>query len=135
MDRKEFLALVGLTAGGLVLASQLGSCQKNDTTPLNVNFTLNLNDAANAALNTNGGYVINQGVIVARTTTRTYIAVAAACTHQGYTVAYQGSNNMFHCSAHGSNFSNTGSVINGPASSALQLFKTELKGTSLRVYS
>jgi len=135
MDRKEFLALIGLTAGGLVLASQLSSCQKTNTTPLNVDFVLNLTDSANAALNTNGGYLFNQGVIVARTMTGAYIAVAAACTHQGRAVEYDGTNNMFHCPAHGSNFSNSGGVINGPASSPLQQFKTTLTGTLLRVNS
>ena len=135
MDRKEFLALIGLTAGGFVLASQLSSCQKTDTSPLSVDFVLNLTDPANSALNTNGGYLFDQGVIVARTMSGTYIAVAAACTHQGRTVEYDGSNNMFHCPAHGSNFSNSGSVINGPASSPLQQMKTTLTGTSLLVYS
>lgn len=135
MDRKEFLALIGLTAGGFLLASQLDSCKKNDPSPVTVDFVLNLTDPANSELNNNGGYLVNQGVIVARTMTGTYIAVAAACTHKGYTVDYEGTYNQFHCSAHGSNFSSTGSVLNGPASTPLQQFKTELTGTSLRVHS
>ncbi len=132
MDRKEFLALVGMSAGGLVLASCLGGCTKQT---VNVDFTLDLSQSANAALNTNGGSLVKSGVIVARTLTGTYIAVASACTHEGVTVNYISSSNSFYCGGHGARFSSTGSVNNGPASVGLQQFKTTLTGNSLRVYS
>lgn len=98
MERREFLELVGLGAGSMLLLTCLGGCKKDKTTPkLNVDFTLDLGQPANATLNNNGGYLVTNKVIVARTLAGAYIAVAAACTHQGSTVAYQASSHRFHC--------------------------------------
>jgi cytochrome b6-f complex iron-sulfur subunit len=100
-----------------------------------VDFTLNLNDAANSALKTNGGYLYNNGLIVAHTIHGTYIAVSSACTHAGTSVYYDSGSDVFHCPSHGSNFRLDGSVINGPAGSPLATYHTSLNGASLRVYS
>ena len=137
MERKEFLALLGLSAGAVVVASCVGGCSKSDSTTANqsVDFTLDLSNASNAALTNNGGYLVKNGVIVARTSAGAYIAVASACTHEGTTIEYQSGSTRFHCPNHGANFSETGAVQNGPASTNLQQFKTTLSGTSLRVYS
>ena len=78
--------------------------------------------------------IYNAGVIVAPAQTG-YVAVSSACTHQGSTVVFDSSANSFFCPAHGSRFSLTGGVINGPAASPLGSYKTTLTGTSLRVYS
>jgi cytochrome b6-f complex iron-sulfur subunit len=90
---------------------------------------------ANSALNTTGGYVYNQGIIIARTGTDTFAAVSAACTHQGTTLIYQSNGNRFHCNNHGSNFSTDGNVINGPAAAPLTAYKTQLTGNSLHITS
>jgi cytochrome b6-f complex iron-sulfur subunit len=146
MDRKEFLSLLGLSVGGAVVVSCLHSCTKDSSvTPggsggntggsTKVDFTLDLADQSNAALNTNGGFLVKNDVIVAKTTSGVFIAVAAACPHQGTTITYQGNNQQFRCPNHGSTFSETGSVTMGPASSALKQYKTELTGTKLRVFA
>ncbi|MFM2284844.1 MAG: hypothetical protein RLZZ543_341 [Bacteroidota bacterium] len=134
MNRKEFLAMLGMTAGGVVAATCLGSCAKNESSS-NVDFTIDLNDSAYSALSNNGGYLIKSGVIIARTSAGAYIAVSAACTHEGVNVQYQASSNRFHCPSHGANFSSTGAVQNGPANTALKQYNTTLSGTTLRVYS
>ena len=136
MDRKEFLALVGTSIGAITLASCFDSCKKtsNASTAPTVDFTLDLNAAANSSLKTGGGYVYNSGVIVAKTTGGSYIAVSQACTHEGVTVTYQPSGNNFYCSAHGSSFSSSGSVTGGPAGSALKQYTCDLTGTTLRVH-
>lgn len=142
MDRKEFMSLLGLTVGGTVAISCLGGCAKEsgvtpggNTGGSGVNFTLNLNDAGNAVLNNNGGFLIKDGVIVARTTAGAYIAVAAACPHEGTLLQFQGNSQRFYCPNHGSTFSESGNVLNGPASRDLKQYKTELTGTNLRVFS
>jgi cytochrome b6-f complex iron-sulfur subunit len=114
----------------------LGSCKKTGSSPAaaSVDFTLNLNDAANAALKNNGGYIYSQGVIIARTLAGAYIAVSQYCTHQGVTVVYQGSGNDFFCNAHGSSFSTAGAVTGGPASGNLKSYSTSLSGTNLRIW-
>jgi cytochrome b6-f complex iron-sulfur subunit len=136
MDRKDFLALVGTSIGAITLASCLQSCQKQNNSPSQptVDFTLDLTSSANSALATNGGYLYNSGVIVARTLTGAFIAVAQACTHQGVTVIYQSSANDFFCSAHGSTYSSNGGVTVGPATTALKQYACNLSGSSLHVH-
>lgn len=137
MDRKEFMNLLGLSVGGMVISSCFGGCTSDseDEEATMVDFTLNLSDSSNATLNKNGGFLVRNGVIVARTTAGVFIAVASACTHQGTTVQYQGNNKRFFCPNHGSNFSESGSVLNGPATQPLKQYNTQLTGTVLRIFS
>lgn len=141
IDRKEFFAAMGISSAALALICCVG-CSANQakgaTTAAQtagVNFTLDLNAAVNAALKTNGGFIISHNLIIARTSTGTFIAAQQACTHQGYTLAYQADDHQFMCSAHGSTFSDSGVVVNGPAAINLATYKTALTGTSLRIYS
>ncbi|WP_299289223.1 Rieske 2Fe-2S domain-containing protein [uncultured Mucilaginibacter sp.] len=142
MDRKEFLASIGLSAASFAILSCVGCSKSSDNLssgtangPTGVNFTLDLSSSANAALLTNGGYLVSNGVIVARTTAGAYIAVQQSCTHENYGLVYQGSNNRFYCNNHGATFSNSGAVTNGPANRPLTTYNTTLTGTSLKVYS
>ena len=104
---------------------------QNDTTIV----SLDLTQAANASLKNNGGFLVTNGVIVAKTNLGTYIAVQKGCTHEVYTLTYQGDKNRFYCNNHGATFSEGGVVTNGPAKKNLVTYKTELKGDILRVYS
>ena len=141
MKRNEFLSTFGISASTILFAPFLVSCGKNSAAlgsgGGSVDFTLDLTQPANSALNTNGGFVYNggNGVIVARTSTGSYIAVSFTCTHQGSTVVYEGGSNLFYCQTHGSEFSSNGSVLRGPAAAPLTQYKTQLTGTSLRVYA
>jgi cytochrome b6-f complex iron-sulfur subunit len=142
MDRKEFLAQLGLSSAAIFAGACLAGCSKDDggsgggvTPPANVDFTINLADSANSALNAAGGFIYQSGIIIARTLTDTYLAVAQACTHEGTTVVWQSGNNRFFCPNHGSTFSTTGAVTNGPAGSALRRYNTSLTGTNLRIFS
>jgi cytochrome b6-f complex iron-sulfur subunit len=142
MDRKEFLAQLGLTSAAIFMGTCLGGCSKDDgggvvvpPAPTGVDFTINLADAAYSNLSTPGGYIYRSGIIVARTLTDQYIAVSQACTHEGFTVVFEGTNNRFYCNNHGSTFTTTGSVTTGPAGSPLTKYNTALTGTNLRVFS
>lgn len=144
MERKEFLNALGVSAASLLLATCLGGCSKSSSDtpgmgntpppPSNIDFTLDLNQTDNSNLGTNGGFIYKNGVIVARTTSGSYIAVAMACTHQGTSVVFDGANNRFFCNNHGSSFSTTGAVNNGPASTNLKQYSTTLTGRMLRVF-
>ena len=118
MDRKEFIRLAGGSAGWMLISSRLNGCSGNDVSPAptNVDFTL---DVSSGALATNGGSLNKSGVIVAKTLSGSFIAVSAACTHEGTTVQFQSSNNNFRCPNHGAVFSASGAVVNGPATKAL----------------
>lgn len=155
MKRNEFFSTMGFSAGMLFLApAALTSCSKGSddlsagtdpggttggtpggTTGGTVDFTLDLSTSPYSALNSNGAAVYKNGIIIARTTNGEFVALASACTHQGSTIGYDSASNRFHCPNHGSNFSLTGSVLNGPATSALTKYNTQLSGTTLRVYA
>jgi cytochrome b6-f complex iron-sulfur subunit len=149
MRRHQFLTTLGVSAGTVIFAPFLVSCSKSsmDTTVLTpgggggaVDFTLDLSLPANAALNPVGGFLVTtNGVIIAHNTATTYVALASACTHQGYVVAYDNANTRFRCTnpapGHGSLYRTDGTVISGPAPSALKVFNTVVTGTSLRVFA
>jgi len=139
MERKEFLSILGIGAAAVACSYCFGGCTNpnagsNITAPANVDFTLDLTNAAYSALKNVGGYVYNAGVIVAHAQSG-YVAVSQSCTHQGTTIVFDAGGNSFFCPAHGSRFSLNGGVINGPAANALGSYKTALTGNSLRVYS
>lgn len=143
MDRKEFLTAMGMSAAALTLINCLGCAKKagadniNPATkgPPNVNFTLDLTTAANAALLSNGGYIAANGVLIARTLEGTYIAVQQTCTDEFYPLVYEAAQHEFYCNNHGSAFTEAGVVINAPAKRNLMVYNTTLTNNSLRVYS
>jgi|ERR1035437_7715139 cytochrome b6-f complex iron-sulfur subunit len=139
MDRKEFLIKLGIGAAAIAFIDTLQSCSQPTANPtpttLSVNFTFLLTDPNYSALNQKGGYVYSNGVVIARTNSNKYIAVAQACTHAGCNVVYELQQNDFYCPCHGSVFTPAGGVSVGPASSALQQFNVVVNGNSVHVYS
>jgi len=138
MDRKEFLLTLGKGAAIAGIAYCVG-CAANGsdvpTAPNNVDMTLDLSQSANNALNTVGGSIVSNGIIIGRTGTSSFVAVSAACTHQGTTIQFQLNNNRFYCNNHGSTFALDGSVTNGPAARSLTKYNTSLNGNNLRIFS
>ena len=137
MNRKEFLAALGLGTVAVVCSSCLEGCAPADqgpTAPTNVDFTVELSNPAFSGLTAVGGTYYNGGVIVAHTPAG-YVALSSFCTHQGTAVTYDRSNNTFYCPSHGSVFSVNGAVNRGPAGSPLVVYRLTLTGTSLHVYS
>lgn len=145
MKRNQFFSAIGISAGMIYLAPMLTSCSKSsiDTTTTTtgggnngaVDFTLDLTSPTYAALKTNGGSIIKDNIIVALSSAGTYVAVSSICTHQGSTIGFENASSRFHCPNHGSNFGLDGSVLNGPATSALKKYNTALTGNSLRIYA
>ena len=141
MDRKDFFAALGISTAALALVNCIGCSAKGDqaiqpaTPPTGIDFTLDLKASANAPLLTNGGYIASNSLLVARTLSGTYIAVQQSCTHQSYPLQYDGNNHQFLCNNHGATFNETGTVTRGPASTSLVTYKTQLTGSSLRIYS
>jgi len=122
----------------LVLPPVLNSCSKQDPggsggpPPPGNKLTLDLTNASYSALNNAGGFVVAQGIIVANTASG-YVALDSTCTHQGCTVAYSSTNNNFPCPCHGSVFSAAGSVVTGPALTALKSYAVSKSGNTLTI--
>ena len=70
--------------------------------------------------------------LVARTGQDTFTALTAVCTHEGCTITrYQSP--TYGCPCHGSQFSTSGAVKSGPASTALRQFSTQFVNNVLTI--
>lgn len=70
-------------------------------------------------------------VCVYRFSESDYAAVLMKCTHQGNELSVSGDH--LTCSAHGSEFTNRGVVVNGPAEKDLRKFDVSVNGDNLLI--
>ena len=78
-----------------------------------------------ALVQTSGGMFL-----VARTGQSTFTALTAICTHEGCTVSGF-ENQTYVCPCHGSRYSTSGAVLNGPAPTSLRSFPTQFSNNVL----
>ncbi|MGZ3884951.1 MAG: QcrA and Rieske domain-containing protein [Bacteroidia bacterium] len=139
MDRRKFLkatcALCAVGIGSQVVL--LESCKKNTTSNSSpqgptVNFSLDLTQSSNASLNTAGGSVASNGVVVANTGSG-YVAVAQSCTHAGCSVGYNKSGNNFVCPCHNGVYDTGGKVVSGPPPAPLKSYNVTKNANSLTI--
>jgi nitrite reductase/ring-hydroxylating ferredoxin subunit len=137
MERRTFLSTLGIGAAFALTATCIGGCTKDSVAAVTTtDFTLNLDDAANATLKTNGGYVISNNCVVARDTSGNYVAATVICSHeQKKQVIYDKTQNNYRCTAHDALFSLSGQGLNSKGSGGLTIYKTTLTGNLLRVYA
>ncbi len=99
-----------------------------------VDFTLDLTLSDNASLRSPGGYVVSNGVVVARTKHGRYVAASRTCTHQNNpAVEYQ--DDRFVCPVHGAQFDTSGRGLNDLGKKGIRVYKTDVDRNTLRVYS
>jgi cytochrome b6-f complex iron-sulfur subunit len=133
MNRRDLIQRVLLGGTVLVLApSVLNSCTKDTVTdPVNdpvkggtpgTKIDLDLSLSENLGLNTTNGSKIVQGIIVINTGGGNFVALSSICTHQGCIVGYDAGAGDIKCPCHGSVYTTSGSVITGPAPSALRSY-------------
>ncbi|WP_375445490.1 ubiquinol-cytochrome c reductase iron-sulfur subunit [uncultured Fibrella sp.] len=133
LTRADFMRLVGTSIGVIAFTNCVSACGKESSDPApaaTVDFTINWAKSPYSNLQTKGGYVTEQGVIIAQTLTGNFVAVSAICTHDKNTLAFQGANNRFYCPAHQSAFSTSGAVLNGPAVNALKAYTVTVNQTT-----
>lgn len=141
MKRKEFLTALTGSFSVACLACLAQACSKDEsgapapvnTTGSSSGFSINL-DTDMKSVNT---YVAKNGFIVIRTATgntvASFVAYSAVCPHAGATVEYNANTSSFLCPAHGSTFSATGALIQGPATRGLTKLEIEILGSILKV--
>lgn len=133
MTRKDFLEKIGIGAAFALTATCLGSCSKNE--PLtDVDFTINLTDSANDALLTEGGYLIQDKVVVAKNDAGEYVAATQVCSHENKSKIIL-KNDEWFCTDHDARFDLSGNGLNDKGSKGLAIYNTELTGDLLRVFS
>lgn len=140
MNRKEFLQLFGFGATALFASACLSGCSSKASDPVpgagSVDFTVDLAAASSAPLNDAAvGYIYNatRDVIVAKTAGGSYVALQAPCPHQGTSVFFNPTQNIFICPNHSANFDTTGALISGPSPRGLKQYAVVKSGNSLRV--
>jgi len=136
MDRKDFFKKAFIGGSVLLFAPTVfTACTKaSDALPTNGGSgTIDLTSSSYAALKNVGGYAYNGNVIIIRTSTTNYIVLSSICTHQGCTVGYDSSVKKLVCPCHGAMYNTNGTVLQGPAQSALTLYTATVSGTTLTI--
>jgi cytochrome b6-f complex iron-sulfur subunit len=102
------------------------------TPPAGSSINLDLSLSENSALTAKGSSKIVQNILLINTGTN-IVALSSICTHQGCTVGYNPSRGDIECPCHGSVFSTSGSVLNGPATSPLRSYSVAETGNVLTI--
>ena len=136
--RREFCVRSCQAVSLLTLNAAFQACGSSPTAPSSaaslpsasgtiVNGALTIAIDSASPLSPVGGAALVQvasgAFLVARTSQDAFTALTAICTHEGCTVSGF-ENQVYVCPCHGSRFSTSGSVVQGPASSALRQFPT-----------
>jgi len=141
MKRVDFIR--NFTIGSSVLIAVpivLQSCSKSDDlpgpgpgngNPIPDGLTIDLTSQEFSALQTVGGYTYKSNVIIIRSGENQYMAFSSICTHEGCTVTYSHAGSNLPCPCHGSVFSNSGSVLQGPATAALKKYSVTISGNTI----
>lgn len=155
MDRKEFIGKLGAGAAFAVASTCLCGCVKmdNPAPPIdprlvnntkvdenNVDFTLDLNDPANAPLLNNGGFlIVDNKVVVANSGSGVYVAATRTCSDQQLKgIVWSSAINQWHCVEHDATFNTSGNgttVYNNLGVNGIVVYNTQLNGNTLRVFA
>lgn len=135
MNRRELIRNIAAgTATVFIVPSMFTSCEEDQPNPENPDntLTIDLTSSSNSSLASAGGSKVIDNVMVINTGNG-FIALSSVCTHQGCQVTYDHGAENLPCPCHGSIFSTTGSVLNGPASSPLKKYDVTLEGDILTI--
>lgn len=141
MERRKFLTEIGQATATVCTIGVLASCSKSDDNPTpdpgggggTARLTANLSTELTAI----GNSKVSGNVIVVRTATgnaaSSFSALSLICTHQQCTIGYDATDNDFKCPCHGSEYSISGAVTQGPATVALTKYTVSVNGNTLTV--
>ena len=152
MERKEFLRSLGGGAAFALTFSCLHGCSSDNgealdakPTPKGVDFTIDLNSAMALNLADKGGFILARSrpelkytdIVVAKNLQGDFVAASQICSHQQTDLVRfvpDVDGGIFSCSAHGSEFDQTGRPLNDITKNPLKIFKTSLNDNTLRIY-
>lgn len=135
MERRKFI-IRSMQAGAAIAIPFAVSCSKDEDDEILLpgdDITIDLDSSQYSTLKTAGNSVTLQGIIVANTGNEVFVALSSVCTHQGCTISYNHANTNFPCPCHGSVFSNQGSVLQGPATTAVKKYTVSREGNVLTI--
>jgi Rieske Fe-S protein len=145
--RRAFCVQACQAASCLALAALAEACGGGGTGPSNISGLSTINGTVAAGttqvqidtsspLATVGGAALVRSAaglfLAARTGDQTFSALTSTCTHQTCTITgFDGTD--FVCPCHGSRFTTSGAVVNGPAPSPLRSFNTTFANNVLTI--
>ncbi|MBN1129302.1 MAG: Rieske (2Fe-2S) protein [Chitinispirillaceae bacterium] len=138
LSRRKFCATTFGASFGLAAAGVLNEAHAVFGSAHEVTIDLTLN--VNSALTRVGGamYVTlptnNDKMIVVRNSSTQVSAFTSVCTHEGCQVNLP-VNGVATCPCHGSRYSDTGTLIQGPAPTSLRRYFTQLQGNFIYIDS
>jgi cytochrome b6-f complex iron-sulfur subunit len=140
--RREFCACCSKAAGALALGAVAGCGGGSPTSPSNnaqplasvsasvSGRTVTISTTGNSLASAGGMAMVQTSIgtfLVTRTSASAASVLTATCTHEGCTInGFSGS--QFVCPCHGSTYTTSGSVVQGPATRALQQFSAQVSG-------
>ncbi len=142
-SRRALLRGLGFAAAATLVHGVAGCMQQGSDLP-NASTTscgsatcIDLTQSANSALTMVGGALLidigSDTVMVIRATDTTAVALSAVCTHAGCTTNFEAASKLIVCPCHGSEFSETGAVVKGPARSPLKVYNASLANNVITV--
>lgn len=143
MNRKDFLKTCGFAClGGSAMVTLIQGCTITKTISGNIkngDLMVAISDFESVSddkITFKKYVIINNDVLkfpicVYRIEENKYNALWLECTHQGNEVQVFG--DKLQCPAHGSEFSNSGLVTNGPADRNLRTFPVTIEGNYLKI--
>lgn len=147
MERKQFLRTLGAGAAFALTFPCLGGCSSDSDSeegdkkevPTGVDFTVDLESDEASNLQTNGGFILKNDVVVVKNLEGEFVAVTQICSHENYDQVRFANvdGGIFYCDVHGSRFSQAGTPLNqvdSKAAKPLKVYQTVLTGTMLRVF-
>ena len=139
MNRRELLKSIAAgTTTLFVVPSVFTSCEDevvdpNQNNDPNANeLTIDLTQAKYDDLGSEGGFVVVESIIIINAGGG-FLALSSVCTHSGCTVSYNHGAGNLPCPCHGSVFSTSGAVLNGPAASPLKKYDITQEGDILTI--
>ena len=135
MERRHFI-IRSMQAGAAIAIPFAVSCSKDEDGDILLpgdDITIDLDSSQYSTLKTAGNSATYQDIIIANTGNEVFVALSSVCTHQGCAINYNHSNTNFPCPCHGSVFSVQGSVLQGPATTAVKRYTVSREDNVLTI--
>ena len=143
MKRNEFLKSIGTGAAFILTTGCLGGCSKGEDIPFiapngsnlpsnTVLFTIDLSSEEADNLLKEGGFIIQDEIVIAKSLSGAYVAATVICTHESRKeVTFQ--KNEFLCTAPGARFDQSGNGLNDFGKKGLKIYQTLLNENVLTI--
>jgi Rieske Fe-S protein len=135
MNKREFIKSSSAAAVLATFGLSLQNCSDDEpTTPLEEPLTVDISGGIFTALQSEDGWVLwDEETLLLINVAGSISVFSARCPHSGCSRDWIYTDNKFTCTCHGSQFSSTGDLLNGPAMRGLTRVPASLDGNTLTI--